>query len=47
MGKFVVCEGSVNAIVELGNCFITSVTVADVWDDSVGHVHAPMLAMTK
>ena len=29
MGNFVVCGGSVNAIVELGNCFVTSVT--DVW----------------
>ena len=45
MGKFVACGGSINATVELGNCFVTSVT--DVWDDSVGHIHAPMLAMTK
>ena len=28
----VVCEGSVNATVELGNCFFASVTDVRVWD---------------
>ena len=27
----VVCGDSVNAIVELGNCYVTSVTMTDVW----------------